>query len=133
MDVAVKGRKGERAEKDSPAHAPQGIRKVGIIGAGQMGNGIAHVAALARYDVVLNDVKKEQYEKALAVMQKNMTRQISRGVISEADMQAALKRICYAPNMDALSDCDLVIEAAVEDEAVKRRIFSELCPKLKNT
>ena len=107
------------------------IAKVGIIGAGQMGNGIAHVIALAGYDVLLTDLKKEAVEKALALIEKNMTRQVTRGLIKDADMRAAVGRISYAPDYAALGECDLVIEAAVEDEAIKRRIFTELCPKVK--
>jgi 3-hydroxybutyryl-CoA dehydrogenase len=125
MDVAVK------SKKSDPSGSPTRVRKVGIVGAGQMGNGIAHVVALAGYDVSLNDLKKEAVEKALGVMQKNMTRQVTRGLIKEADMQAALKRISYAPSFEDLHDCDLVIEAATEEEAVKRKIFIDLCTKLK--
>ncbi|HVY43076.1 MAG: 3-hydroxybutyryl-CoA dehydrogenase [Bacteroidota bacterium] len=124
MDVAVKS-KNSKSAQSSP------VRKVGIIGAGQMGNGIAHVVSLAGYDVALNDLKKEAVDKALATIQKNMARQAARGVIKDADMQAALKRISFAPSFETLADCDLVIEAATEEEAVKRKIFVELCPKLK--
>jgi 3-hydroxybutyryl-CoA dehydrogenase len=125
MDVAVK------SKKSNPAESPSRVRKVGIVGAGQMGSGIAHVVALAGYDVALNDLKKDAIEKALGVIQKNMTRQVTRGLITEAAMQAALKRITFAPSFDALHDCDLVIEAATEEESVKRKIFTDLCPKLK--
>jgi 3-hydroxybutyryl-CoA dehydrogenase len=124
MDVAVKS-KNSKSAQSSP------VRKVGIIGAGQMGNGIAHVVSLAGYDVALNDLKKEAVDKALATIQKNMARQAARGVIKDADMQAALKRISFAPSFETLADCDLVIEAATEEEAVKRKIFVDLCPKLK--
>lgn len=124
MDVAVKS-------KQSNSSGPStSVRKVGIVGAGQMGNGIAHVVALAGYHVALNDLKKEAVDKALSVMRKNMTRQVTRGLITEADMQAALKRISYAPSFEALHDCDLVIEAATEEESIKRKIFIDLCPKL---
>jgi 3-hydroxybutyryl-CoA dehydrogenase len=125
MDVAVK------SKKSNPEESPSRVRKVGIVGAGQMGSGIAHVVALAGYDVALNDLKKDAIEKALGVIQKNMTRQVTRGLITEAAMQAALKRITFAPSFDALHDCDLVIEAATEEESVKRKIFTDLCPKLK--
>ena len=107
------------------------VRKVGIIGAGQMGNGIAHVVALAGYDVAVNDVRKEAVEKALATIQRNMSRQVTRGLIKDGEMQTALKRIQYAPSLGALGDCDLVIEAATEDESVKRKIFAELKGKTK--
>jgi 3-hydroxybutyryl-CoA dehydrogenase len=125
MDVAVQSKK---SDKSAPGTA---IKKVGIIGAGQMGNGIAHVVSLAGYNVALNDLKKEAVDKALDTIRRNMTRQVSRGAITDSDMEGALKRIVYAPSFDTLADCDLVIEAATEDEAIKRKIFSDLCPKLK--
>jgi 3-hydroxybutyryl-CoA dehydrogenase len=127
MDVAAKSKS---ASVVGPISA---IKKVGIIGAGQMGSGIAHVVALAGYDVALNDLTKERVDNALALIEKNMSRQLARGVIRETDKKAALKRLSYAPNYEALGDCDLVIEAAVEDEGVKRKVFSELCQKLKKT
>ncbi|MCG8562380.1 MAG: 3-hydroxybutyryl-CoA dehydrogenase [Hyphomicrobiales bacterium] len=107
------------------------IDKIGIIGAGQMGNGIAHVVALAGYDVALNDLSKDRVEAALATINGNLSRQVGAQKISEEDMKSALARITYAEDMDALSECDLVIEAAVEDEDIKRKIFAELCPALK--
>ena len=125
MDAMVKTR---NAAPSAPVAA---IKTVGIVGAGQMGNGIAHVVALAGYDVALNDLKKEAVEKALAVIQRNMSRQVTRGLISEADMQVALKRIHFAPSLAALGDCDIVIEAATEDESIKRRIFADLKGKTK--
>jgi 3-hydroxybutyryl-CoA dehydrogenase len=127
MDIAVKSK---RSQVEA---AGTKIKKVGIIGAGQMGSGIAHVVALAGYDVILNDLAKDRVEKALATIDKNMVRQVSRGLIKDADKQVALKRISYGANFEALGDCDLVIEAATEDETVKRKIFSELCPKLKKS
>jgi len=107
------------------------IKKVGVIGAGQMGSGIAHVVALAGYDVLITDIAKEAFDKAMATIGRNMDRQIARGLITEADKEAAFKRIGYAPDYDAFADCDLVIEAATEDESVKRKIFTELSPKVK--
>ena len=109
----------------------QTIRKVGIIGAGQMGNGIAHVCALAGIPVVINDIAAPRLKEALATINGNMSRQVSRQRITEDDKQAALKRISTAENIDALGDCDLVIEAATEKEEVKRKIFIDLCPVLK--
>ncbi|MEA2982943.1 MAG: 3-hydroxybutyryl-CoA dehydrogenase [Alphaproteobacteria bacterium] len=109
----------------------QSIRKVGIIGAGQMGNGIAHVCALAGLPVVINDIAPARLKEALATINGNMSRQVSRQRITEDDKQAALKRITTAESYDGLADCDLVIEAATEKEEVKRKIFSELCPSLK--
>ena len=107
------------------------VKLIGIIGAGQMGNGIAHVAALAGYDVKLADLSKEAVDKALETIKRNMSRQVVRGAVSEEDMTTALQRIGYAPSNDAFADCDLVIEAATEDESVKRKILTELCPVLK--
>jgi 3-hydroxybutyryl-CoA dehydrogenase len=109
------------------------IKKVGIIGAGQMGNGIAHVVALSGYDVAISDLKREAYDKAIASIQKNMARQASKGLIKDADMQAAMKRISYAADSAAFADTDLIIEAATEDEAVKRKIFAAVCPSLKKS
>ncbi len=107
------------------------IRKVGIIGAGQMGNGIAHVAAQAGYRVAISDLKAENFDKAIDTITRNMTRQVNKGLMKDVDMRASLDRIEFAPGYENFADCDLVIEAAVEEEAVKRRIFQELCPKLK--
>jgi len=107
------------------------IRKVGVIGAGQMGNGIAHVCALAGYAVLLNDVAPDRIKSALATINGNMARQVSRKLISEDDRKAALARIQPAETMEALADCDLVIETATEKEDVKRKIFTALCTSLK--
>ena len=109
----------------------QSIRKVGIIGAGQMGNGIAHVCALAGVPVVINDIAAPRLKEALATINGNMARQVARKRITEDQKQAALKLINTAESYDGLSDCDLVIEAATEKEDVKRRIFTDLCPSLK--
>jgi 3-hydroxybutyryl-CoA dehydrogenase len=109
----------------------QSIRKVGIIGAGQMGNGIAHVCALAGIPVVINDIAAPRLKEALATINGNMARQVARKRITEEQKQAGLKLITTAETYDGLSDCDLVIEAATEKEDVKRKIFTELCPSLK--
>jgi len=109
----------------------QSIRKVGIIGAGQMGNGIAHVCSLAGIPVVINDIAPPRLKEALATINGNMARQVSRKRITEEQKQAALKLIGTVETYDGLSDCDLVIEAATEKEEVKRKIFTELCPSLK--
>ncbi|MFT3732998.1 MAG: 3-hydroxybutyryl-CoA dehydrogenase [Hyphomicrobium sp.] len=109
------------------------ISKVGVIGAGQMGSGIAHVAALSGYSVALNDLKKESFDKGIEAVTKNLARQVSKGVITEEKRDQALERITFAPTMEAFGDCDLVIEAATEDEALKNKIFSALCPHLKPT
>ena len=109
------------------------FKKVGIIGAGQMGNGIAHVAALAGYTVVINDLQTAAIEQAIQKIDGNMGRQVARGRITEADKAAALARIGIAPAFDDLGDADIVIEAATEKEEVKRQIFTALCPKLKKS
>jgi 3-hydroxybutyryl-CoA dehydrogenase len=121
----------ERPRKGTDAVTQSSVKSVGIIGAGQMGNGIAHVVALAGFDVAMHDIKKEAVEKARTTIERNMARQVSRGVITDADMHAALKRIGYAADLATIGEADLVIEAATEDEAVKRKIFIDLCPKLK--
>jgi len=107
------------------------IRTVGVIGAGQMGNGIAHVCALAGFKVLLNDTSLDRVKSGLATINGNMARQVGSGRIQEGERQAALDRIKAAPSYADLADADLVIEAAVEDEAVKRRIFAEICPLLR--
>ncbi len=115
----------------SEGREPAVIKTVGIIGAGQMGNGIAHVVSLAGYNVLLHDLSKERVEAALATINGNMSRQIARGKISEEDRDKALARIQYAGSLDAFSNADLVIEAATEDEDIKRKILIALCPHLK--
>ena len=107
------------------------IKTIGVIGAGQMGNGIAHVAALAGFDVRLNDLGEDRIKAGLATINGNLTRQVGKGAIAEADRQGALERIKAAPTYDDLVSCDLIIEAATENEEVKRKIFIALCPSLK--
>jgi 3-hydroxybutyryl-CoA dehydrogenase len=106
------------------------IQKIGVIGAGQMGTGIAHVLSLAGYDVVLDDLNKDALGKALERIEKNMQRQAAKGVIAEDQIKPALARIAITQTLDDLKDRELVIEAAVEDEAVKKKLFQELCPRL---
>jgi 3-hydroxybutyryl-CoA dehydrogenase len=118
-------------QSDSPAALPRTINTVGIIGAGQMGNGIAHVIAVAGYDVALNDLSEQRVEAALATINGNMARLVSRGKMSDVDRDMALGRIRYAPSLESLGQADVVIEAATEDEDVKRSIFKALCPYLK--
>jgi 3-hydroxybutyryl-CoA dehydrogenase len=115
----------------APKESRTMIQKIGVIGAGQMGNGIAHVAALKGFDVKLYDVNAEQLDKAKATIEQNMGRQIKRGVIKEADRDAALKRIATGQDLKMFADADLVIEAAVEKEQIKKDIFKALCPVLK--
>jgi 3-hydroxybutyryl-CoA dehydrogenase len=107
------------------------IRRVGVIGAGQMGNGIAHVCSLAGYDVVLADVKPEALKKALDTINYNMERQVKRSVLSEAERDAAIGRIKTTVSVADLKDCDIVIEAATENEQVKRDILKSLAGLLK--
>src|SRR6185295_19152677 len=107
------------------------IKKVGVIGSGQMGNGIAHVAALAGFDVVLNDVSADRLKSGMATVNGNLARQVSKKAVSEDDKTKAMARIKLAEKLDDLADCALVIETAVEKEEVKRKIFHELCAVLK--
>ena len=107
------------------------IRKIGVIGAGQMGNGIAHVFAQSGYDVVLSDVSQESLDKGLATIEKNMQRLVGRGKMAESDMADALARITTATGLESFGDVDLAVESAVEKEEIKRAIFDELCPVLK--
>jgi len=108
------------------------IKKIGVIGAGQMGNGIAHVAALAGLDVVLNDISQEQIDRALKTIEKNLDRQVRREVISADEKKAATGRIATFVGDDykRFGDCDMVIEAASENEELKREILKKLCPAL---
>ena len=126
MRERPKARSSDQAEKMAFT-----IGKIGVIGAGQMGNGIAHVAALAGMDVLLNDVSTDRINAGLATINGNLTRQVSRKLISEEERQAALARIAAADKLDKLGDCDLVIESAAEKEEIKRKIFSDLCPHLR--
>ena len=107
------------------------VRKLGVIGAGLMGNGIAHVAALAGLEVVLMDVNAAALEKALATIGRNMDRQVQRNVIAAADKDAALARIATTTDNARFAECDAVIEAATENEAIKRKIYESLRPVLK--
>ncbi len=107
------------------------IATVGIIGAGQMGAGIAHVCALGGFEVLLSDINPEQLKKCVANIEKNIARQVNKGFVSEADRAAALNRIKTAADHSALGNCDLVIEAATENEEVKKKIFRDLCPSMK--
>ncbi len=107
------------------------IQSVGVIGAGQMGNGIAHVCALSGFDVKLHDVNPDRVEAGLASINGNMARQVGSGRITEEERQAALARITGSPMLADLGEVDLVIESAVENEEIKRNIYKELCPLLK--
>ena len=109
------------------------IQTIGIVGAGQMGNGIAHVMAIAGYDVLLTDVSAEAMSAAMDTIEGNMKRQVGRGKISEEDQQAAFDRIRTTPTLTDLGKSDLIIEAATERETVKQAIFEDLIPHLKPT
>ncbi|UOA33240.1 putative 3-hydroxybutyryl-CoA dehydrogenase [Sulfitobacter sp. DSM 110093] len=109
------------------------IQTIGIVGAGQMGNGIAHVMALAGYDVLLNDVSADALAKGMKTVTGNMDRQVSREKITAADRDAAMARITTTQTLSDLGQSDLVIEAATERETVKQAIFEDLMPHLKPT
>ncbi|KGJ02544.1 3-hydroxybutyryl-CoA dehydrogenase [Paracoccus sphaerophysae] len=107
------------------------IQSVGVIGAGQMGNGIAHVFALAGYDVLMNDISPEAMEKALSTIDKNLDRQVTRGKISAEDKAAAMARITTTTRVEDIARTDLVIEAATEREDIKNKIFESVVPHLR--
>ena len=106
------------------------IKKVGVIGAGQMGNGIAHVCALAGHDVYFMDIDKQRLRAAMRAIKHNMDRQVSRERIMAAEKKKALKRIVTGTKLDGFSDCGLVVEAVTEDEQVKKATYKDLCPVL---
>ena len=109
------------------------IRTIGVIGAGQMGNGIAHVCALAGFDVVLNDVSAERLDAGIKTIQRNLDRQVHREMITLEQRDAAVKRIKPSVTLDPFSEVDFAIEAATEKEAVKRAIFDAICAKMPKT
>ena len=119
------------ADQDVADEAPLEVKSVGVIGAGQMGGGIAHVCALAGYEVKLSDISEENAKAAVELIGHNMDRQVKRGKIDAADKDAALKRIVPGGTLEIFADSDMVIEAASENEEVKREIFKALCPVLK--
>ncbi|MBZ9740735.1 MULTISPECIES: 3-hydroxybutyryl-CoA dehydrogenase [unclassified Mesorhizobium] len=106
------------------------IETIGIIGAGQMGGGIAHVSALSGYKVLIYDISPDRIEKGIATISGNMARQVGSGKLDEKLRNQAMARIASAPTMADLAGADLVIEAATEDETVKRKIYAQLCPQL---
>ena len=107
------------------------IKRIGIIGAGQMGSGIAHVAAVTGIEVVMNDIGQEQLDKAIAGIDRNLDRQVSREKISDAQKQDALSLLSASTEIEALSECDIVIEAATEKEDIKRAIYKDVIPSLR--
>jgi 3-hydroxybutyryl-CoA dehydrogenase len=127
----VSTRPGTQAFKSPREQAGIQIKKVGVIGAGQMGGGIAHVAAISGYDIRLNDQAMERVEQAMSTINANLGRQVSKGKLSEQQRSEAMGRIISATSFEAFADADLVIEAASEDVNVKRKIFAALCPFLK--
>ena len=106
------------------------IKKVGVIGAGQMGNGIAHVLSLGGYNVILNDIDKTILEKASNNIKNNLERQVNSKKISTAESNAAIKLIDYTVSLEEFNDVDLVIEAATENEAIKQKILNSLLPHI---
>ena len=106
------------------------IKSVGVIGAGQMGSGIAHVCALAGYDVLLHDVSEDKIAAGLSLIERNLSRQVVRGIIDQAAMDGAIARIKGAPELQAIGAADMAIEAATENEEVKKAIFKALTPHL---
>ena len=107
------------------------IKNIGVIGAGQMGTGIAQVCAQAGYDVGLNDISQDRIEAGLATINGNLARRVKSAKMTEADRERALSHIKPIASYDGFGDYDLVIESAVEDEQVKRKIYQALCPHLK--
>ena len=107
------------------------VKKIGVIGAGQMGNGIAHVSALAGYDIVMHDISQDRINDGLANINSNMARQIARGTITEEQRDLALTRIKTSDKPDFLAEADLVVEAVSENEQIKRKVFQTVCPILK--
>jgi 3-hydroxybutyryl-CoA dehydrogenase len=107
------------------------IRSVGIVGAGQMGSGIAQVFAVAAFDVLMTDISQDALDKALVLVERHLDRQIAKGRMTAADKQAALARIKTTLRLADLGQCDMIIEAATERETVKQAIFEDLQPHLK--
>ena len=122
MSGAAAGRKSPAADR---------LRRIGVIGAGQMGGGIAHVCALAGLDVVLTDVSEEKLQQGYQAIEHNLSRQVARGRIHESEKDAAMARIATGQDYGLFRDCDMVIEAATEREEIKREIFKQLTPKLR--
>jgi 3-hydroxybutyryl-CoA dehydrogenase len=131
MDEIVQGATLLAEPKPSRETETMPIRKIGIVGAGQMGSGIAHVVALSGYQAVINDLDPQRFDAAIKAIDKNLTRQVASGKINDEDRKQTLSRISYAETFSGFGDADLVIEAATEDESVKRKIFVTLCPYLK--
>jgi 3-hydroxybutyryl-CoA dehydrogenase len=110
----------------------ESLRRIGIVGAGQMGGGIAHVCALAGIDVIVIDINDEALQRGRQAIERNLSRQVARGTIREEDKAAALERIQMGLDYALFADCGMVIEAATEKEEIKREIFKKLTPHLKS-
>ncbi|MCR9111254.1 3-hydroxybutyryl-CoA dehydrogenase [Marivita sp. XM-24bin2] len=106
------------------------VNSIGVVGAGQMGNGIAHVMALAGYDVVLNDISEDALQRAITLIERNLDRQVSREKITQTDRDQAMARIVITQELPQVAQTDLIIEAATEEEAIKQKIFDSLLPHL---
>ena len=106
------------------------VNSIGVVGAGQMGNGIAHVMALAGYDVVLNDISEDALKRAIDLIARNMDRQVSREKITQAERDQAMARIVTTQDLPQVAQTDLIIEAATEQETIKQKIFDSLLPHL---
>jgi 3-hydroxybutyryl-CoA dehydrogenase len=107
------------------------VNSIGVVGAGQMGNGIAHVMALAGYDVVLNDISEDALKRAMDLIARNMDRQVSREKITQAERDQAMARIVITQDLPQVAQTDLIIEAATEQETIKQKIFDSLLPHLR--
>jgi 3-hydroxybutyryl-CoA dehydrogenase len=116
---------------EAPAASLDRLRRIGVIGAGQMGGGIAHVCALGGFDVVVTDINDEALQHGRQTIERNLTRQVARGAIREEDKDAALAHIHMGLDYAMFADCDMVVEAATEKEEIKREIFKKLTPVLK--
>ena len=114
------------------SEAQMQIKNIGVIGAGQMGNGIAHVLSLGGYKVILNDIGKDILEKASDTIKKNLERQVNSGKISSEESHLALQNIKYSVSIEEFNNVDLVIEAATEDEPTKQKILSSLLPQIQD-
>ena len=118
MDEIVQGGTLLAEPKTSRETNTMPIRKIGIVGAGQMGSGIAHVVALSGYQAVINDLERDRFDAAIKAIDKNLARQVASGKINEEDRKQTLSRISFAETFSGFGDADLVIEAATEDESV---------------
>jgi 3-hydroxybutyryl-CoA dehydrogenase len=119
------------SEQETAQSRLESIKSIGVIGAGQMGSGIAHVCALTGFDVKLSDVSEPALDQAIETIGRNLDRQVNHGRITAADKDAAIGRIATGTGYDLFSDCDVVIESATENEEIKREILKALCPMLK--